>query len=445
MLLFLLIMPVFLQSFVTMTELIAGFFLASALYLYYAKDKPLLACLAAGLMPLARVEAGLFLVVILVFFSIEQWRFSEKKGVFRFLGMAILASLPCLIWFSACWVYSGDFFYVAHNGYTFARPFDAELYAVHNGITALPSVLTPPALLLVLYGVFSIEWRSVISGREDGGFLLLCVLLMLAFLFFTATVIAYPRNELHWELLIPVVNGRAYNVVAPVLAVFSYLGVAKLSFSMREEAEAVSEGRVDAKGARFLLTIFLLGLCVVYLCKKQFYINGSAFSRSVPTYLWLYAAFFIFLCCGFWSLRVRRFLWPVSIFFVVLSFLAVNPNFYGPTRFNDQNFKLQTELTDYVSAHYGGEPTLLLQNFSPSIEYFIGKPQIHASWQWPTSFVEAANGYNGKVLVLIRTDGEARTPSSAYDPTVIGFVKSLKELRRSSASVPQGWLLYEVK
>ncbi|MCC4115360.1 hypothetical protein LLG90_08375 [Aromatoleum toluclasticum] len=445
MVLFLMVMPVFLQSFITMTELIAGFVLVSALYLYYVMGRPWLACLVAGVLPLARVEAGLFLAVMLGFFLFLQWRCPEDRDNRRLLGMVVFASLPCLIWFSACWIYSGDFFYVAHNGYTFARPFDAELFAVHNGITALPSVLTPPALLLVLFGVFSIEWRTVVSGREDGGFLFICVLIMFVFLVFTATVIAYPRNELHWELLIPVVNGRAYNVVAPVLAIFAYLGLARLSSAMEAGAEAAQAGRGEQQEARFLLVVFLLGLCVVYLCKKQFYINGSAFSRAVPAYLWLYVSFFAFLLSGFLSQRVRRFLWPASVLFVVLSFLVINPRFYGPTRFSDPNFKLQTELTNYVSAYYGGESTLLLQNLSGSVEYFIGKKEIQAGWQWPTRFVEQANGFQGKVLVLIRTDGEARTPSAVYDSTVTEFAQSLREVRRSTVSAPEGWVLYEAK
>lgn len=439
--LFLLVMPVFLQSFLTMTELIAGFLLAWSLYLYYVKERPLAACLVAGFLPMARVESGLFLATLLIFFVVLQTLERQPHWVRRVVCMVVLASLPCLLWFSACWAYSEDFFYIAHNGYAFSRPFDAEQYAVHNGITALPSVLTPPALFLTLLGVFSVSRRGLFSRRRDGAFLLLCLLIILVFLAFTVSVIAYPRGELHWELLIPVINGRAYNVVAPVLAVFACLGVVRLRQLGADVGQVWIKGLVE----RYLLAIWFVGLALVYLCKKQFSINNSPFSQSVGAYLWLYLATLIFAMSAVHFESVRRHVWRGVTGLIVLSFLAIVPRFYEPTRFSDQNFKLQTELTDFVSLHYGGGRTLLLQNFSPSIEYFVGKPLVQAKWQWPTHFVEESRKFDGKVLVMIRTEGEARAPLPVYNAALLKFVKTLREVRRSVAVSPQGWVLYEAK
>lgn len=437
--LFLLIVPVFLQSFLTMTELIAGFLLACSLYLYFVKLRPFAACLVAGLLPMARIESGLFLAALLGVFVVLQGLERQSLWMRRVVGMAVLAGLPCLLWFTACWAYSGDFFYIAHNGYAFSRPFDAEKYAVHNGITALPSVLMPPALFLILLGAFSVSREWLLSWRRDGGFLLLCLLIALVFLAFTVSVIAYPHGEWQWEWLIPVINGRAYNVVAPVMAVFACLGVVRL----RQLGDAADSTRDSGISGRYLVAVWLVGLALVYLCKKQFSINNSVFSHSVGLYIGLYLVTLIFALAVVRFESVRRQVWRGVAGLVGLSFIVLIPRFYEPTRFSDQNFKLQSELTDYVSAHYGDERTLLLQNFSSSIEYFIGKPLLQANWQWPTRFVEEARKFDGKVLIMIRTEGESRAPLSVYDAALLEFVKTLREVRKSVSVSPQGWVLYE--
>ena len=44
---------------------------------------------------------------------------------------------------------------------------------------------------------------------------------------------------------------------------------------------------------------------------------------------------------------------------------------------------------------------------------------------------------------MIRTEGEARTPLSVYDDSVLDFVNTLREVRKSISVTPYGWVLYE--
>jgi hypothetical protein len=439
--LFILILPVFLQSFLTMTELIAGFFLAWSLYLYFVKSRPLLASLVAGFLPLARIESSLFLIPILSVFIILEVHERYPHWLHRVAGMTILSGIPCLLWFSACLLYSGDFFYIAYNGYTFFRPFEFEKYAVHNAITALPSILLPPMLFLALVGIFQVSrnWFSTSWNRESA-LLLLCLLIAITFFVFTLMFIAYPPGEPNWERLIPVINGRAYNIVAPVITIFICLGVVKL----RQLGLDVEGYMKPGDAVRYLIAVWLIGLALIYVCMKQFSINDSAFSRQTGLYLSIYFATLILSLGVIRFKQLRLQIWHATGLLIVLSFIAILPRFYEPTRFNDPNLILQSELTDFVSERFGNEPTLLLQNFAPSIEYFIGKPLVRANWQWPNRFIEEAVRFNGTVLVMIRTEGQEQTPLPVYDENLLEFLKKFHEVRRSNIVSPYGWILYQL-
>jgi hypothetical protein len=430
---FLLIMPVALNSFVTMTELICGFLLALSLNLFFLRHKNFSSFFIAGLMPLSRVESSVIMASLIICYLFILKNEKHTRLVYL-LSLSITAIAPLFLWLGISGNLSGDYLWLVHSGYSFLRPYNLEQWSMHNGITALPSILVPTALYLFIYAIFSLR-SAHLNFNKDNQLITTTLIVFASFVILVSSIIAYPKGEINWVLLIPAINGRVYNSIAPLLAILIYFGIAKF----QEDA---------VRGANLiyiyikLIFIFIIGVFLIYICEKQFRINGSNFSKHYNIYLLIFIITSIIFSILLFkkNLKIKS---TIVNLMIVAGFILINPDFWEPTKFNDPLMRAQDELTSYISENYKNQDLLVIQNYSGSVEYFIGNKKIHAPWDWPSKFQRVAESSNGHFLIAIKTIGNIRKPTDDYPPDLILYLSGLKKIKESEITTPYGWVLYQ--
>ncbi|MGA2072490.1 MAG: hypothetical protein ABSH52_03210 [Terriglobia bacterium] len=442
---FLMLVPVFLQTFVTMTELPAAFFLSYGLYLFYSRKAYLAAFLVTGFLPLARVECSLIMALLFVIFSLEVFLknrsansknlFKEIKPIFAYL---VIGSAPFILWNAAGAYFTQDIFWLWHDSYTNVRPFDLLYIIKHNALTASPMIFTAPALFLFLIGVSSPQ-KNDQDGSSPYFFFAIYGVLILHMIFLSATI-PYPKTEVGWEKLNLVWNDRNFNVIAPVLALFVYMGASYIYELFYAEKNWSINGTEKKLAGAKILYLFFFSILLIYVCKEEFFISNSR--KLYVTLLCLFSVvFFIPSLMRSRSLPKKTFLAMVSGF-IICSFLITKPLFWNPTKYNDPDIVLQGELINWIDSNYRLTEVLVIQDLSNQMTYSIGKKNVHAPWAWPGQFSAEISAAPSKTLIVIQTLGVSRDPLPEYPPGLIETLKGYRMLKKSSA-IWLGWMLYE--
>jgi len=285
---FLLLIPVFGQTFLTMTELPAAFVLSFGLFLFYLKRAYLPAFLAIGFLPLARVECSLMMAFLFISFSYEVFlnkRFAnnkknlleEFKPIFWYL---VVGSSPFVLWNAGGAYFTKDVFWLLHSSYAYLRPYDLFYIIKHNAVTALPMVFTAPALSLFLIGVFSPKEKK--EGAPNSLFFVSIYGILIIYLIFLSSVIPFAKGEVGWEKLIAAWNDRNFNVIAPVISLFVYMGVSYIyeMFYNKRDRSINRIGRPFTIGKT--VSLFIFSALLILICPTEF-----PFSSSTTLYLML--------------------------------------------------------------------------------------------------------------------------------------------------------------
>jgi hypothetical protein len=163
---FLMLISVFLQTFVTNTELTAAFVLSFGLYLFYSRKAYLAAFLVTGFLPLARVECSLIMALLFGIFSLELFlnnRSANGENLFKriqpIFAYLVIGSAPFILWNAAGAYFTRDIFWLSHGSYANVRPFDLLYIVKHNALTASPMVFT-------CSGVVSVPYRRQFPPKE---------------------------------------------------------------------------------------------------------------------------------------------------------------------------------------------------------------------------------------------------------------------------------------
>jgi hypothetical protein len=443
---FLMLVPVFLQTFMTMTELPAAFVLSFGLYLFYSRKAYLAAFLVTGFLPLARVECSLIMAFLLCVFSLEIFLnnrsansknlFKEIKPIFVYL---IIGSAPFILWNAAGAYFTQDIFWLSHASYANVRPFDLLSIVKHNALTASPMIFTAPALFLFLIGVSSPQ-KNDQDGSSPYFFFAIYGVLILHMIFLSA-IIPYPKGEVGWDKLnLAWGNERNFNVIAPVLALFVYMGASYIYELFYAGKNRSINGTEKKLAGGKILCLFFFSILLIYVCKEEFFFNNSR-----KLYVILLCLFSVFFFIPFLmrsrTLRKKTFLAMVSGF-IICSFLITKPLFWNPTKYNDPDIVLQGELTDWIHSNYTAIDVLVIQDLSGIMTYSIGRKNVHAPWVWAGKFSAEVSAAPSKTLIVIQTLGVSRDPLPRYPPELIETLKGCRMLKKSSAIWP-GWMLYE--
>jgi hypothetical protein len=443
---FLMLISVFLQTFVTNTELTAAFVLSFGLYLFYSRKAYPAAFLVTGFLPLARVESSLIMALLFGIFSLEIFlnnRSANGENLFKriqpIFGYLVIGSAPFILWNAAGAYFTRDILWLSHGSYANVRPFDPLYIVKHNALTASPMVFTAPALFLFLIGVSSPQKNDQDSSSPYFFFAIYGVLIL--HMIFLSTIIPYPKGEVGWEkLILAWGNERNFNVIAPVLALFVYMGASYIYEVFYAGKNRSINGTERKLAGVKILFLFFFSILLIYVCKDEFVFNNSR--RLYVLLLCLFSVVFLipFLMRS-GTLQKKTFLAMVSGF-IICSFLITKPRFWNPTKYNDPDIALQGELTDWIHSNYTASDVLVIQDLSGQMTYAIGRKNVHAPWVWAGKYPAEVSAAPSKTLIVLQTLGESRDPLSKYPPELIETLKGYRMLKESSAISP-GWVLYE--
>ena len=440
---FLLMIPVFGQAFVTMTELPAAFILVLGLYLFYGEKKYFAAFFTIGLLPLARVESSLIMAFIFLSFARDIFRVqhlvSGTKGLIDSLRSVtlyfIIGSLPFILWVVMGAYFTYDLFWIMRSSYAHLRPFDLFYIIKHNAITALPMIFTAPALFLFLVGVFSPK-----NAQKDNKYLSFLITIygvMIIHLVFLSAIIPFPKGEVEWKKLISAWNDRNFNVIAPVMALFIYMGASYVYdiFHNNTHRAILTTGIIKT------ILLFFLSIALIITCSKEFPFASTPRLYIITLCFFLTGTFLVILKEKK-TLSASLFLNALSIL-IILSYLIINPLFWNPTKYNDPDIIIQGELWGWVKSNYEKKNITIIQDLSGSMEYYIGKKNVHAPWVWASSFISKIKASPPRTLIILETIGIFYDPHPRYPFPLVECIKKYKVLKKSSSKWPYGWIIYE--
>ncbi len=384
-------MAVLKDSFVTMTEIPAAFFLALSLWLCVVRGERRASALAAGLVSLCRAEMLPVTCFVGVWLALDVWRASDEraKKALRCALPPVLALLPFAAWVGAGVAVSGDASWFRRNSYAYIRSWDLAGVLHYNVITGLPAVIALPALLLFLIGVL-----DVLHGRDEAArwqLSLLAGALAIHYLLLNSLAV-FPRG---WYGLpsghaIAAVNARNYTPTAPIAAVFVALGVAAwvnarqnrprfavlASVAAAATACAIAFGRI-VTGSLRVLELSLLALMLLVLL-----LTSRLRLRYDPYDIWKFAAL---VTLG--------------------SSLLIRPFFWYPTRWNDRRAASIQALSTMVRKE---GPARVIQDLASSLGVFGNLQGVDATWTYPHEFSRRLEDAPPNTILVLELDANGK-------------------------------------
>lgn len=458
---------VFPQSFLTMTELLAAFFLALGLFLL-DKNRPLWAFISFGLMPLARVESVLFVGwlfagISLVYLTRGRW---SLVGVGRVVLWNFLGLIPFVFWWAAGWAVTGSLSWMP-SGYVYLREFTPAGILSVNALTALPVVLGIPLLVLFIGGLFSLrthERRAIATGNLLVSPLLYGVILI-QFLFLSFYVV-YPRGSGFTDIAVGALNPRNFNTVAPVITLFVFAGAASLVRSLPVAEHGAQSFRWNTVLA--LAAILIVGF---FFFQLQFPFRPSMQMLVLRLFqqLALLAGFVVLLVIlvrkvsvengGIDSARAR---WMTLVaIYCILCVPLMDPVFWYPLRMNDRKLQAQEDFRAWYSSNAASAHTQVLQDMNGKLDVFCGARRGSMIWVYADMFPDTMKRLAPGSLVLLETDA-SHTPRNRYPHKLLAELESGRYNERARSSIvnplagweklfqkltprndPVGWLVYE--
>jgi hypothetical protein len=403
--LYLSILTVFGQSFLTMTELPAAFFLAWGLYEFYVKGRLWSAYLLFGFMPLCRIESLYILFGFGFLLAINK----EISIRVRILCLTNLF-LPFTFWYLGGAFMTNDLVWLSARSYLHLRPLDFSFF-YHNALTALPMVLNPIGLFFFVLGAYNI------SIKEIKKYHLIYVGLIIQLIFLSSSI-PYPIGENNWTKLISAWNDRNFNVVSPLFYILIIYGISKY--------------HLDYK--RSLIPMYFIGILV-------FAVNLICYFTFPLHYSWISIALSSLLVIVPILKRIGT---KIILLLFLTTFLLFKGDFWNPTKYNDPDIVVQKPLWDFLNENYQAGNFYILQDLCGSMKYFIDNKNINSDWTWANEFPEKIKKLDKNSMVLIETVPGSYLPSVRYPRETERLLTEgqLKEVIRSDGATPYGWILY---
>ena len=402
------------DAFVTMTEIPAAFALVSCLYLQLVAGRWRAAAIALGCVPLCRVE------MLPTCAFIASWCAMQPRRLPHALAWLSLAALPCVLWFGAAALATGDLLWFRQDAYASLRAWGLTGVLRFNVLAGLPGVLSPPGVLLFLLGLFA---APRVLQRSHAWLLvgaLLCHYATLNFLdVFPKGVEGVPKGH-----AVAAINARNYSCSAPLAALFMCLGI-------------------ELRARRLLLWATAVAACAFVLARLA---SPGRLAFDLPV---------LALAVVAW-LKVRtEQRWKVAAIGCMVAALLIRPFFWYPTRWNDQRALAIEALAQRARAQ---NPARIVQDVASALVFFGELRATDATWSWPNEFpdrlrsapepswlvteVDAA----GTLLTRYPSELRACTPGSplaAFDsPHVPSWLAAVDRLAGRNA--PVHWRAYPV-
>jgi hypothetical protein len=379
--------PDFLRdAFVTMTETSAACCLALSLWSALCRGQPRAAAIAAGLMPLCRVEMMPLTALIAMWLAAPEFS-GRRPG--RGLSLLGLAALPFVVWFAAAALAAHDWAWFGREAYARLRAWDLKGCLRYNALTGLAGVVSPPGLFLFLFGLLSV--RRILPARVAAvtlGCLIVHYTLLSLLDVFPEGVEGIARGH-----AVAAINARNYTGTAPIMTLYCGVGVAAL---VRRHYARDSAWTRDLALAAFLSTAIVLTFRASAL---------GALARDLSvlgvSLLWL-----------FWRTRApihercsASTAWKSAAAASLLAALLMRPGFWYPTRWNDRRAKSIAAAAQLLHTH---APARVVQDIAASLAFYAGLPTIDAAWTWPNAFAKRLASAPKGSLVLFEVDAQGK-------------------------------------
>jgi len=458
---------VFTQAFLTMTELLAAFFLVLGIR-SIQKNKLAWAFILIGLMSLARVESCLIAGWVFLVMSPNVLRIEglTRVNILRLAGYGVLEVLPFTLWWFCGWLYSQNPFWMS-AGYVYLRPFTLKGVLSVNAFTGLPAVLSAPLLMLFILGCFRLPAFAGDQKESAGRWPIMLILYgtVLIHCVFLSLFVVYPRGSGYGEMAIGALNPRNYNLIAPVVAVFIFAGALSL-FGWPTKLDERKERRLRL-ASLLLAQVSIIGF---FFFNQQFPFKPSmalGAVRMVQQSVLLAGFMLVVLVC---SWKMRRSKNPdgfirVGILYVaaycIISLPLTDPVFWYPLRSGDRNALAQEEFSGWCKTNITESNIVVVQDMNGRMDWFCKFPELKAIWVYAGLFQKTLDLLPVGTMALIETD-EEHVPRSRYPQSLISKLNSdqYKCLARSAVHVPfkpwesliraistrndqTGWILYE--
>jgi hypothetical protein len=441
------------QSYLTMTELLAAFLMVAGLHLWLS-ERRLAGMLMVGLIPYARIE-GMFVAAWCVLcFVVHACVLARRSG--RAMGhvfpLAFAGAAPFALWWAAGVCLSGELAWFK-AGYAFLRPLTPlrDILLV-NALTALPSVITPPQILLLVLGCFGLYvGRRKLFGHASAGLVVGLLLgALVLHLGFMSAIVVYPKGTVYESIGVSAINARNFNMIAPSLALLMCLGV---TFLVRRG----DEGRpwrsiISILGAAALVSALLILAHAGFNQRKL----GDGFRVLVGLQLrqltMIGVASLGILCIVLHRavrLGTTERVTYVSRWACVICIVAVPltiPTFWYPLKGHDHASATQHEFGQWFDRYAdAGTCPLVIQDMNGQLGFFTKHDRPAMPWAYPELMAKEALAAPQGALVLIETDASG-APRSRYPATLLrslqddgAFTLMSKSQAVSDVSLLQRW------
>jgi hypothetical protein len=443
-------LALFPQAFLTMTELLAAFWLAAGLFAL-SRERFVLGFLALGLAPLARIET--MLAVFASVGTITLVRIVHRReGWIAPLVQAVVAGVPWLAWWTWGWIRTGEATWMSAS-YVYLRDPGWISWLRINAVTGLAAVLSPPQLLLFALGACALVRRGaarIRSPSSDGlnpAWILALVMLTVHFLFLSLAVV-YPRGSGFGGQAIAALNNRNYNVLAPFL--FLVMGAGwKALFSADDRL---------TRGHSIKLAV-AIGAALV----AGGWLFRSAFlPAELSSLLLIHTAIAAFLLAGFLpATRLTRRPEAVGAAYCVAAMAILIPFCWYPLRSLDRQESMQREICSWLKTPENTNTICVVQDLNGSLNTFGGFERPSVIWTYPHLMKSTVFRLPAGSVVILETD-HLLHPRGRYPADLIAFLEDDKRFtcvarsaenrpalpgesllwRLSGRNAPCGWLAY---
>jgi hypothetical protein len=443
------------QAILTMTEQLAAFLLALGLWLQSGR-RFRSAALVWGCVPLARMEAGLVMGMLLV---ASAWRFPDASDRVRSpwrvtVWLWALGLLPCLAWYVAGVWLTGRLQWPMAS-YCYPRSFSAIDLVCVNGFTGLAGALSSPQLLLLFCGLGACFLQAR-GDAVDAWRLRLVLGALMAHLLFLSVFVVYGAGTGFGGLAIGAVNNRAYNTIAPLTALLILRGMSVL----------VGRG-ADERTRPLLVSAGTAALAVSAYAVFQWRLPAFFGWPSIALQWTVQTTLLAAACWILWRSSRERSgtaaaVWLPAVAVCLVAGPLVTPFFWYPLRFSDQRVCAQGAFRDWLAkAGAADPPAVIVQDLAASFDAGYGRGRIPVEWCYPALMQQTLADAPGGSILLVETDPELnwreRYPAGLRDLAEnsgtflrcaeyrgIGGVSVLDTWlsRLTPRNAPMGWLAY---
>jgi hypothetical protein len=397
------------QSFLTMTELPAAFLLTVGIY-FFLTNRIFWCFFIWGLMPLARVECSLIMVVGFCIISITTFFCSGRdlrvwKQVFL---LNLVGALPFLSWILLGGYVTGDYQWLWKNSYGWLRTSCLGDWLAINAIIALPNHLSVPLLLGFLMGIWHLPKQVEPKLTSRSTFILTLYAMLLIHFIFLSSVNVYPATDFPGISGVAAINGRNFNVLAPLFMIFITAGYVHLGVILRRPSLELKWK--DLIWQMVLPLQFLIGMFFCFLQSSNVqYPLWRAILKCARLEILLIICFFIIV----WFRKKQaqlpmawwRNYWAIWSLYVLLALLLTQPFFWYPTQSLDHRSISHKAFCDW----YRGTNTIvprIIQDMNGSLASFCGIETGNADWVWPKQFATEFNQSKPGSLIVFETESQ---------------------------------------